>query len=160
MVTPGLSGPLGSRLSLPQYRRWEHHSLECFALPEAVTFVSLLFDPEYVVSSKGFLSSDVPDSELQASVSQMLDVEKLVVGIVVTACVHPQAVVGRGLSGVIKTRHCDLQLFLLACQTQQLCLRETPQVVSALKRFWCSLRKMSVFNDPFCFQLWSEHSRR
>ena len=28
-------------------------------------------------------------------------------------------------------------------------------VVSALKRFWCSLRKVAVFNDRFCFQIWS-----
>ena len=71
-------------------------------------------------------SSDVPDSELQASVPHTLDVE--------TGgwdcrhcCVHPRAVQGRGLSGVIGARHCDLPL-LLACQTQQLRLGETPQL--------------------------------
>ena len=52
-------------------------------------------------------------------------------------CVHPQAAEGRGLSGVIKTRHYDLQL-LLACRTQQLCLRSNGSGVLG-GRWRCSL---------------------
>ena len=88
--------------------------------------MSLLSGPEYAISTSGFLSSDVPDSELQASVSHTLDVE--------TGgwdsrhcCTHLQVVEGRGLSGVIKTRHHDLQL-VPACRTRQLRLSETPQL--------------------------------
>ena len=40
-----------------------------------VTILSLLSGPGYAISSSGFLSSDVPDSELQASVSHTLDVK-------------------------------------------------------------------------------------
>ena len=75
----------------------------------------------------GLLVPDVPDSELQASVSHTLDVE--------TGgwdgcccCVQHHAVQVRGPSRIIKTRHYDLQLLLHACQAQQLCLRETPQL--------------------------------
>ena len=28
-------------------------------------------------------------------------------------------------------------------------------IESALKRFWCSRRQVAVFNDPFCFRIWS-----
>ena len=74
-----------------------------------VTILSLLSGPGYAISSSGFLSSDVPDSELQASVSHTLDVENWWLDSR-HCCVHLQAVEGRGLSGVIKTRHHDLQL--------------------------------------------------
>ena len=40
-----------------------------------VTILSLLSGPGYTISSSGFLSSHVPDSELQASVFHTLDVE-------------------------------------------------------------------------------------
>ena len=42
-------------------------------------------------------------------------------------CVHHQAAEGRGLAGVIKTRHHDLQL-LPACRTRHLRLSETAQL--------------------------------
>ena len=91
-----------------------------------VTILSLLSGSEYAISSSGFLSSDVPDSELQASVSHTLNVENWWLDSR-HCCVHLQAVEGRSLSGVIKTRHHDLQL-LPACRTRQLRLSETPQL--------------------------------
>ena len=74
-----------------------------------VTTLSLLSGPGYAITSSGFLSSDVPDSELQASVSHTLDVENWWLDSR-HCCVHLQAVEGHVLSGVIKTRHHDLQL--------------------------------------------------
>ena len=91
-----------------------------------VTILSLLSGLGYAISSSGLVSSDVPDSELQASVSHTLDVENWWLDSR-HCCVHLQAVEGRGLSGVIKTRHHDLQL-LPACRTRQLRLSEAPQL--------------------------------
>ena len=112
-----------------------------------VTILRLLSGPGYAISSSGFLSSDVPDSELQASVSHTLDVENWWLDSR-HCCVHLQAVEGHGLSGVIKTRHHDLQL-----SDTTVASHCNSAVVSALKRFWCSRRKVTVFNDPFCSQI-------
>ena len=84
-----------------------------------VTILSLLSGPGYTISSSGFLSSDVPDSELEASVSHTLDVENWWLDSR-HCCVHLQAVEGRGLSGVIKTRHHDLQLSHDSCVSVKL----------------------------------------
>ena len=119
--------PLRSRLSLPQTPMGtpQFRTLCTSSMPSGtVTILSLLSGPGYAISSSGFLSSDVPGSELQASVSHTLDVENWWLDSR-HCCVHLRAVEGRSLSGVIKTRHHDLQL-LPACRTRQLRLSETP----------------------------------
>ena len=108
MVTPCLSALWDHAFRF--HGRRQFRMLCTSSMPSGtVTILSLLSGPGYAISSSGFLSSDVPDSELQASVSHTLDVGNWWLDSR-HCCVHLQAVEGHGLSGVIKTRHHDLQL--------------------------------------------------
>ena len=77
MVTPCLSALLD--LDFLFHRcRWVHHSFEGLLFLDAFgsgDFPSLSSGPEHAISSSAFLSSDVPDSELQVSVFHTLNVE-------------------------------------------------------------------------------------
>ena len=118
MVTPCLSA-LWDLDFLFQGCQWAHHSFECFCSSlmrsGTVTFLSLLSGPENSISSMAFLSSNVPGSELQASVFHTLDVGTGGWGDC-RCCVQRHAVEVRGLSRIAKTRHHELH-FLLPCWT-------------------------------------------
>ena len=85
-----------------------------------VTILSLLSGPGYAITSSGFLSSDVPDSELQASVSHTLDVENWWLDSR-HCCVHLQAV-------MVFPASSRLAITIFNCRTRQLRLSETPQL--------------------------------
>ena len=74
-------------------------------------FPSLSSGSEYAISSSAFLSSNVPDGELQASVFRSFDVGTGGWGDC-RCCVQRHAVEVRGLSRIVKTRHHELHFLL------------------------------------------------
>ena len=126
LTTPSSDGhsmplcPLESRLSLPSMPMGTPQLSNALLFLDAFgngDFPSFSSGSEYAISSSAFLPSNVPDSELQASVFHTLDVGTGGWGDC-RCCVQRHAV-EVPLSRIIKTRLHDLHL-LLPCRTFQL----------------------------------------